>query len=115
MEEDVEKAIDIEEEYDYKDDVTKPLKLEKEPEKISAHDEIKANDYSNHDNVTSETIPLTDSNNFQNPIIEENGRDIKLEKKKKKKKALTKEVPVQLNSLVYLNCSCLEFWYLGEH
>ena len=42
MEEDVEKAMDIEEEYDYKDDVTKPLKLEKKPEKIGTHDEIKA-------------------------------------------------------------------------
>ena len=29
MEEDVEKAMDIEEEYEYKDDVTKPLKLKK--------------------------------------------------------------------------------------
>ena len=61
MEEDVEKAMDIEEEYDYKDDVTKPLKLEKKPEKTGTHDEIKANDDSNHDNIDSETIPLTDS------------------------------------------------------
>ena len=102
MEEDVEKAMDIEEEYDYKDDVTKPLKLEKEPDKTGTHDEIKANDDSYHDNVNSETIPLTDSNrpNFQNPIIEKNGKGVDLEKKKKKK-ALTKQVLVEHMSLIY--------------
>ena len=108
MEQDVEKAMDIEEEYDYKDDVTKPLKLEKKPEKTGPHDEIKANDDSNHDNIDSETIPLTDSKrpNFQNPIIEKNGKGTDLEKKKKKK-ALTKQVLVEHMSLVYLNCCCL--------
>ena len=87
MEEDVEKAMDIEEEYDYKDDVTKPLKLGKEPYKTGTHDEIKANDDSNHDNIDSETIPLTDSKrpNFQNPIIEKNGRVLIWRKRRKRK------------------------------
>ena len=108
MEEDVEKAMDIEEEYDYKDDGTKPLQLEKKPDKTGTHDEIKANDDSNHDNIKSETIPLTVSNrpNFQNPIIEKNGRGTDLENRKKKK-ALTKQVLVEHMSLVYLNRCCL--------
>ena len=93
MEDDVERTMNIEEEYECKDDVTAPLHKsngKEETRKNEDSNESKVKDDIAQDNVHSETVPLTNSANFQNPAVETNGNSVELQKKKKK--PLTREV-----------------------
>ncbi len=106
MADDIERAMSVEEEYDFKEDVLKPLNVNESGAKLSESGTEPGNDKNkmkeDDPRDTRETTPLTFPNNHSSPV-EPNGNGVELQDRKAKR-PLTKEVDCVAFHVAFLRC-----------